>query len=110
MTTSGFYRRVEDSLQYGPTWILGPGVDLHKDRDSGMTTPIDGWLWYPDEDTARFALGMYVTMEDLTPEIETVLAKTVTPRLDRVDPPRSPDAETTRVSLYQKVRTAVSNE
>lgn len=66
MDTSGFYKLMDGVLYYGPNFVKYKDFELHRDVDYNMTQPIDGWMFYPDEETARAALG--IPKEETTDE------------------------------------------
>jgi hypothetical protein len=52
---SGFYRREEDNLVYGPNFVLGPyqAYELKREKKDEYTYPIDGWYWFDSEEDAK---------------------------------------------------------
>lgn len=56
--TSGFYKNENGTLVYGPNWVINADYTLHRDLDTDLGFEVDGWMFYPDEATAREALGL----------------------------------------------------
>lgn len=56
--TSGFYKVDNGSLLYGPNFVLNAEYELYKDTHLDMAEPVDGWMFYPDEESARIAFGL----------------------------------------------------
>jgi hypothetical protein len=56
--TSGFYKREDDALLYGPHGVLGPEYELTRETRHSNVYPVDGWSWYDSEDAARADLGL----------------------------------------------------
>jgi hypothetical protein len=62
MTTSGFYRFLDDTLHFG-TKIYAPNFTLLADDHESYAYPVDGWYWFDtiQEAEAHFKLNGAVT-------------------------------------------------
>jgi hypothetical protein len=59
MNLSGFYCLDNQDLLYADTMLqFSDGTVLRIEEADQHTYPIQGWTWYPDETTARQALGL----------------------------------------------------
>lgn len=58
MSTAGFYKNDNGILLFGPNFVLNRDYELRKETHFDMTDPVDGWMYYPDEETARTILGI----------------------------------------------------
>jgi hypothetical protein len=44
--TSGFYRLVNNELQFAPNSVYAPSYTLLRDLKDRYQYPVDGWQWY----------------------------------------------------------------
>ena len=58
--TSGFYFKDGDTLIFGPTWVSGPGVELHRETKDDHTYPVEGWYWFDSRELALTSFGLDV--------------------------------------------------
>ena len=57
--TSGFYHREGSTdLSFGPNWVTGPGVELHRETRDEQTYPVDGWYWFDSREEAYTFFGL----------------------------------------------------
>lgn len=56
--TSGFYRMMDDCIQYAPTFVYAPTYELIKEKKDSYIYPIDGWYWFDSEEQASLSLNM----------------------------------------------------
>lgn len=57
-TTSGFYRKQDNQLQFGRFYVLHQDYELHRHLKDTYQYPVDGWSWYESEEAARLALEL----------------------------------------------------
>jgi len=50
--TSGFYKKEDDQLLYGPNFVLNKNYELRRETKDQHTYPIDGWNWFDTEKEA----------------------------------------------------------
>jgi hypothetical protein len=58
MDTSGFYKKENDYLLYGNTWIQNKDYTLVAIDKDKYVYPIDGWSWFDDAAAAYTANGL----------------------------------------------------
>ena len=71
-----WYLLADGNLYKAERTINAPGWSL--DENTPRDQPVHGWTWYEDDDAAMLATG---------------LAVSITARLDRIDPPRTPEEQ-----------------
>ena len=60
----GFYFNDNDTLIYGPNYVLNIEFELHKEQKDDYNYPVFGWHWFDSEDEAYAFFGI----EKLTTE------------------------------------------
>ncbi len=58
--TSGFYFKDGDTLIFGPNWVTGPGIELHRETKDEQTYPVEGWSWFDSQEEAYAFFGLPV--------------------------------------------------
>lgn len=58
INTSGFYKNENESLLFGPNYVLNANYELRRETKDQHTYPTDGWYWFDSEEEARVALGV----------------------------------------------------
>jgi hypothetical protein len=53
MNTSGFYKILENNLQYQPTYVYDEGVALWAGDYYIYAYPLAGWYWFDSEEEAE---------------------------------------------------------
>ena len=49
---SGFYKNDNGQLLYGPNFVLNKEYELRKENRNNYNYPVDGWVWFDNEDDA----------------------------------------------------------
>jgi hypothetical protein len=60
----GFYKNDNGQLLYGPNFVLNKDYELKKENKEDYTYPVDGWIWFDNEDEAL----VYFNIEKPVPE------------------------------------------
>lgn len=53
MDTSGFYKTLEENLQYQPLFVFDEDVCLTSDQHHMYGLPLKGWYWFDSEEEAK---------------------------------------------------------
>jgi hypothetical protein len=53
MNTSGFYKILENNLQYQPSFVYDEGVTLWAGDYHVYAYPLAGWYWFDSEEDAK---------------------------------------------------------
>ena len=53
MNTSGFYKILENNLQYQPTYVCDEGITLWAGDYRSYAYPLAGWYWFDSEEDAK---------------------------------------------------------
>lgn len=56
---SGFYKKDGDNLIYGPNFVLNKDYELTKENKDSYSYPVDGWVWFDNEDDAYDYFGLF---------------------------------------------------
>jgi hypothetical protein len=56
--TSGFYKKDNNQLLYGPNYVTNTRINLLRDHKDSYAYPVEGWSWFDSEDAARTALNL----------------------------------------------------
>jgi hypothetical protein len=51
--TSGFYKKEDNVLLFGPNGVLGPTYELLKQMKDSYNYPIEGWRWFDSVEQAH---------------------------------------------------------
>lgn len=87
-----WYLLADGNLYKAERTINAPGWSL--DENTPRDQPVHGWTWYEDDDTAMLATG---------------LAVSITARLDRIDPPRTPEEQVEYEALRATIRYIITD-
>jgi len=66
--TSGFYK-LDNTLLYGPNFVLNRDYELRRETKDNYTYPVDGWYWFDSEAAARAHFRLPATDEPPAPPI-----------------------------------------
>ena len=50
--TSGFYKAEDGVLLYAPNFVSGPSFELVRELHTTYSYPVEGWMWFNNEETA----------------------------------------------------------
>jgi hypothetical protein len=55
----GFYKLdIDNTLLYGPHYVLNMNYELHVETHEENIYPVDGWYWFDSEIEARLFFGL----------------------------------------------------
>ncbi len=58
MDTSGFYKKENETLLYGPNFVEHKDFKLERQLHETYTYPIHDWYWFNSEDEARLFFNL----------------------------------------------------
>ena len=66
-----FYKNDNGELLKAENWVHGPDFELLLEQKDTYTYPVNGWMWYDDDEAAYTAFGITPPVPDdpLTPKI-----------------------------------------
>lgn len=67
--TSGFYKLVDEQLQYAPNGVMSTMYNLTKEEKDSYEFPIDDWYWFDDEDAAYAHFELVKPTEEIEEEV-----------------------------------------
>jgi hypothetical protein len=64
MNTKGFYKKIDNTIQFGEDMIAGDGYLLLAEEKDSYEYPVGGWIW---ADSLDEAMTKFITMDYVAP-------------------------------------------